>query len=189
MFAATVAYALPGGSQTFVDRVADAVPNGYYGLDRMHIHFGSRTSDAAAFAEFMRAFSQTLASEANVLKVRLHLPDRYDNPKPAPPAPDVDHTVTEERQLIAVLELAFANPIARWSFCAGELFRRTLTGQSTNISHYAAFAVSGIYNYVRDKKLTTPGLRGSRPAKLIDALGATNQIADDVRNLIFSGKI
>lgn len=189
MFAATVAYSLPGGSQTFVDRVADPVPNGDDGLDRMHIHFGSQTSNPAAFAEFMRAFSKTLASDTAVLKVRLHLPDRYDNAKPAPPAPDVDHMVTEERQLIAILELAFANPIARRSFYGGDLFRSTLTGQSTNISHYAAFAVSGIYTYVRDKKLTTAGLRGSRPAQLIDALGATNQIVDDVRNLLLTGRI
>lgn len=162
MFAATVAYALPEGSQTFVDRVADPVPNGDDGLDRIHVHFGSRTPDAAAFAEFMRVFSQTLASHAAVLKIRLHLPDRYDNAKPAPPAPDVDHTVTEERQLIAILELAFANPIERRSFYGGELFRSTLAGQSTNISRYAAFAVSGIYTYVRGQKAYHRGTAGQQ---------------------------
>ena len=44
-----------------------------------------------------------------------------------------------------------------------------------------------MYTYVRDKELTLAGLRGSRPAQLIERLGAVNQTADDVRHLMLTG--
>jgi hypothetical protein len=189
MFAATVAYALPKGSTTLVDRSADPVPNGDDGLDRIHVHLGSRTSDAGSFSSFMTALAEKIASDPAALKVRLHLPDVYDNAKPAPPAPDVDHAVPEERRHIAVLELAFANPLARRQFYSGDLFQSTLPDQKAHVSHATAFAVSGVYTYVRDKQLTTAGLRGSRQAQLIETLGAANQVSQDVRTLLHKGEL
>ncbi|MEG3171460.1 hypothetical protein U1708_04470 [Sphingomonas sp. ZB1N12] len=189
MFAATVAYALPSGSHTLVDRIADPIPNGDDGFDRIHVHFGAAGDDAEAFGTFMTSFSATLAADPAVLKLRLHLPDRYDNAEPAPPAPNVDHLVPAERALIAVVELAFESPLARRAFFVAETFAATQAGQKANIAHVQAFAVSGIYTYVRDKQLTTAGLRGSRPAQLIERLGANNQVADDVQRLIRTGSI
>ncbi|MEG8024430.1 hypothetical protein QP162_08140 [Sphingomonas aurantiaca] len=110
MFAATVAYALPDGSRTLVDRFADPIPNGDDGFDRIHVHIGAAGSDAETFATFMTEFAETLAADAAVLKLRLHLPERYDNAEPAPPAPNVDHEVPAERSLIAVLELRLRKP-------------------------------------------------------------------------------
>src|SRR5471030_296843 len=46
MFAAPVAYALPDGSRTLVDRSPDPVPNGNDGIDRIHVHFGAAGTDA-----------------------------------------------------------------------------------------------------------------------------------------------
>ena len=96
MFAATVAYALPQGSRTLVDRIPEPSPNGD-ALDRMHVHFGPGDKDPAAFAEFMSELAETLAADATLLRVRLHRPEAYDNADPAPPAPDVKHTVPPER--------------------------------------------------------------------------------------------
>ncbi|MCD7111333.1 hypothetical protein LRX75_20040 [Rhizobium sp. DKSPLA3] len=189
MFAATVAYALPKGSTTLVDRSADPIPNGHDGLDRIHIHLGSRTNDVVAFRRFMTDFAGKIAAGSAALKVRLHLPDVYDNAQPAPPAPNVDHAVPEERRHIAVLELAFANPLERRQFYGSDLFEGTIIDQKAHISYATAFAVSGIYTYVRDKVLTTAGLRGSRQAQLIETLGAANQISADVRTLIHKGKL
>jgi hypothetical protein len=188
MFAATVAYALPTGSRTLVDRLADPIPNGNDGIDRLHVHFGAAGGDdAAAFADFMTGFAETLAADPAVLKLRLHLPERYDNATPAPPAPNVDHLVPAERALIAVMELAFETPLTRRAFFDSEAFRATQEGQKRHIAHASAFAVSGVYTYVRDKQLTTAGLRGSRPAQLIERLGANNQLASDVRQLMQEG--
>lgn len=189
MFAATVAYALPQGSRTLVDRAPDPIPNGDDGLDRLHVHFGARRDDAAGFAAYMTQFAETLAGDPAVLKVRLHLPERYDNVDPAPPAPNVDHSVPPERALVAILDIAFATPMTRRTFYASDAFQRTTGGQQAHIAYTSAFAVSGVYTYVRDGALTVAGLRGSRPAQLIERLGAANQVADDARHLLFTGRL
>ncbi|WP_076070735.1 hypothetical protein [Sphingomonas montana] len=189
MFAATVAYALPNGSWTLVDRLPDATPNGDDGIDRIHVHLGAADGDADAFAEYMTGFARQLAADPAVLKLRLHLPDRYDNADPAPPAPNVDHAVPTERTLIAVLDLAFESPIARRAFFESETFVATRVEQKAHIAHATAFAVSGVHTYVRDGQLTTAGLRGSRAAQLIERLGANNQLAADVAGLMRTGTL
>ncbi len=189
MFAATVAYALPNGSRTLVDRVPDPVPNGDDGLDRIHVHLGARGTDAAAFGAAMTDFAETLAGNPAVLKLRLHLPDLYDNAEPAPPAPNVDHAVPADRTLIAILDLAFETPLARRQFLESESFLAAYRAQAGQIAHASAFAVSGVYTYVRDGEMTTAGLRGSRAAQLIERLGANNQVAEDVRGLIATGVV
>lgn len=188
MFAATVAYALPSGSRTLVDRMPDPIPNADDGIDRIHVHFGAAGDDAKAFGKFMTAFAAKLAAEPAVLKLRLHLPERYDNAHPAPPAPNVDHLVTPERELIAVMELAFENPMTRRAFFAAEVFVSTQEEQQAHIAYASAFAVSGVYTYVRDQQLTLAGLRGSRAAQLIERLGANNQADSDVRRLLLTGR-
>jgi hypothetical protein len=189
MFAATVAYALPNGSRTLVDRIPDPIPNADDGFDRMHVHFGAAGSDAKAFGHFMTGFAETLAADTAVLKLRLHLPDRYDNAEPAPPAPNVDHLVPPERTLIAVMEFAFETPLTRRAFFESDVFQATQDSQKVHIAHVSAFAVSGVYTYVRDKRLTTAGLRGSRAAQVIERLGANNQVAADVRDLMHTGSL
>jgi hypothetical protein len=46
-----------------------------------------------------------------------------------------------------------------------------------------------MYTYVRDKHLTLAGLRGSRAAQLIVRLGAVNQTTEEVRHLLFNGRL
>jgi hypothetical protein len=57
------------------------------------------------------------------------------------------------------------------------------------VANASAFAVSGVYTYVRDKTLTLAGLRGSRPAQLVERIGALNQVGEDVRQLILRGHL
>ncbi|WP_205782291.1 hypothetical protein [Methylobacterium sp. XJLW] len=113
MFAATVAYALPKGSTTLVDRVADPSPNADDGLDRIHLHLGAAHDDVPAFGDRVDRLARALATEDAVMRVRLHLPEPYDNAHPAPPAPNVGHEVPAERRLIAIVDLAFASPLER----------------------------------------------------------------------------
>lgn len=189
-FEETIAYALPNSSTTFVDRVADATPNGDDGLDRMHVHIGAAHSDAKAFAQFLsEELAPTLAKDPALYKVRLHTPERYDNANPAPPAPDVNHQVPPERELIAVLELAFESPLARRAFYESDTFKGLEAGLKKHVAYVTAFAVSGIYTYVRDKQMTLAGLRGSRPAQLIEQLGANNQLTPAVETLMRTAKV
>lgn len=189
MFAATIAYALPTGSTTLVDRTADPAPNENDGLDRIHIHFGADPADAPAFRDRIRRLATALAAEAPVLRARLHLPDTYDNANPAPPAPNVAHDVPDERRCLAILDLAFASPLARRQFYATPQFAAATADLNTSVTHTTAFAVSGVYTYVRDKQLTLAGLRGSRPAQLITQLGALNQVSDEVRHLLLTNHL
>ncbi len=189
MFAATVAYALPTGSVTLVDRVADPAPNEDDGLDRIHIHFGTDPDRAPAFRDRLTRLARALAADPAVLKVRLHLPDTYDNANPAPPAPNVAHDVPDERHCLAILDLAFASPLARRQFYATPHFTAATADLNATVTHTTAFAVSGVYTYVRDKQLTLAGLRGSRPAQLITQLGALNQTSDEVRHLLLTNHL
>ena len=189
MFAATVAYALPEGSRTLVDRMPDPAPNGDDGLDRIHVHLGASHDDAGSFGRRIEDLARSLSVEAPVLKVRLHLPERYDNAEPAPPAPNVAHEVPPERELVAVLELAFATPLERRRFYASPAFEAATQDLNHHVAYASAFAVSGVFTYVRDKTLTLAGLRGSRPAQLIERIGAVNQVADDVRQLLMTGHL
>jgi len=190
MFEETIAYDLPNSSTTFVDRVADPTPNGDDGLDRMHVHLGAAHADAAEFARFLsEELAPTLAQDPALFKVRLHTPERYDNANPAPPAPDVNHQVPAERELIAVLELAFESPLARRAFYDTDTFRQLEAGLKAHVAYATAFAVSGIYTYVRDKQMTLAGLRGSRPAQLIKQIGANNQLMPEVQQLLHKGSL
>jgi hypothetical protein len=124
-----------------------------------------------------------LASAPAVRKLRLHLPEPYDNAHPAPPSPYIDNQVNDERKDIGVIEIGFASALTAREFCESEAYRATIEEQRTHLRSVGAFLVTGIYTYVRDGVLTTAGLRGSRTAELIERIGATNQTRDDVIRL------
>lgn len=187
VFAATVAYDLPQGSTTLVDRIAEPNPNAEGEFDRIQVHFGADPDKAAPFRDALTKLAEALAGEQEVLKVRLHLSNTYDNANPAPPAPNVDHEVSQERRLLGIIELAFASPLVRRRFYASKPFATITEGLGDSISHAAAFSVSGVFTYVRDGKLTLAGLRGSRAAQLIEKVGAVNQVQDDVWEMLHRG--
>jgi hypothetical protein len=186
VFDETVAYDLPHGSRTYLDRQPDPVPNGADAYDRLHVHFGRRSDAGADFEQTMTMLAGVCAQDDGVVKVRLHQPSDYSNEKPSPPAPQVVHTVAEARTRLAILELAFANPLARRRFFSSDAFGATVDAQRATASSITAFAVSGVYTFVRDGRLTTAGLRGSRVAGLVDELAALNQIAPEVTRLFVS---
>ncbi len=187
VFQETIAYALPQGSRTFVDRFVDPTPNGADSFDRLHVHFGARGADVSAFRDFLSDFAATITALDGVLKLRLHLPEVYDNAKPAPPAPNVGHLVPPARTHLAVMELVFTSPLARCAAFESATFKATVGGQVKHLGFATAFPVSGVYTYIRDKELTTAGLRGSRAAELTARLGADNQLRADVRHLLQHG--
>ncbi|MHA3701809.1 hypothetical protein ACXR2U_06465 [Jatrophihabitans sp. YIM 134969] len=187
VFEETVAYDLPDGSHTLVDRQADPVPNGVDPYDRLHVHLGRREDAGDAFDAMVTAVARAAVADEGVVKVRVHQPSRYDNAHPAPPAPDVVHEVEPGRTALAVLELAFTDPLARRRFFASDAFGATLDAQRAAAASITAFAVSGVFTFVRDARLTTAGRRGSRVAELVSALAAVNQVEPDVERLFVAG--
>lgn len=189
MFEATLAYDLPQGSRTLVNRLHDETHNGPDKFDRIHVHFSPRASLEQLHAYLNDNLGPALTNADEVLKLRLHLCAPFDNDGTHPPAPDVAHTATPARSKLAILEIAFENPLARRRFFASPAFQDTLAGQAENIAQLKAFAVSGLYTYVNEGKLTTAGLRGSRAAELIDYLGAANQLSPEVEALLLKGTV
>jgi len=183
MFEETLAYDVPDGSNTLVDRLPDPIPNETSVLDRMHVHFHLADGNQNAARDAIKKLAAEMASASAVLKLRLHMAEPYDNQQPAPPAPDVDHHASEPRLNIVVMELAFESAWTRRSYYASESFKSITRGISEHVRYITPFGVSGVYTYVRDAIMTTAGVRGSRQAELISQLGAINQTHDDVETL------
>ena len=176
-----VAYELPHGSRTLVDREPDPVPNRPESGYRLHLHVHGRTG--SAFHAAMGAFAAALAAEDDILKVRLHLPEPYRNSHPQPPAPDVDHQLPGERQQVALLEVAWPGRLAAESYLRSTRHASQAEALGAEVKALGAFLVSGVYTFCRHGFITTAGLRGSRAAALIEALGAANQTSDEVTRL------
>jgi len=128
------------------------------------------------------------AKDPAIRKLKLHLAEPYDNSHPAPPSPNVDHFVENDRLDLAVAEVAFVNARTAREFFEGDLFRKTLSQQGRYLDAIGAYLVTGFYTFVRDGKPTPAGLRGSRQAELIDAVGATNQLDPAVAGLFLREK-
>lgn len=183
MFEQTLAYDVPDGSTTLMDRLPDPSPNETSTLDRLHLHFHLNGSNLTAAREAITTLAGELAGLDAVLKLRLHLAEPYDNEQPAPPAPDVAHYASEQRLNIVVIELAFESAWTRRTCYASERFKAITQGLGAHVKHITPFGVSGVYTYVRDGVMTTAGIRGSRQAELIRRLGAINQTRPEVETL------
>ena len=177
-FSETVAYMLPTGSRTFVDREEDGARNGPDRLHRVHVYMDRRLGGDPL--KWLEDTSAELAASDAVQKFKLHLPEPYDNTRPAPPSPDVDHVVEADRLNLAIAEVAFETARTARQFFAGRMFQRVLADQPKHLNAIGAYLVTGFYTFIRDGVPTTAGLRGSRPAELIDTVGAINQLTPDV---------
>lgn len=178
LFSEAIAYFLPTGSITFVDRERDGIRNGPDRLHRIHVYMNRKSGTDAA--HWLEDVSARLAADAAVQKWKLHLPLDYDNAHPAPPSPDVSHQIETDRLHLAVAEIAFENARTASEFFAGSGFQGMLNRQPQHLDAVGAYLVAGFYTFVRDGVPTAAGLRGSRSAELIDMVGAANQLAPDI---------
>lgn len=174
-----VAYNLPHGSMTLVDRDDDPHRNGPDPFHRLHVYMSRKPGDNTV--AWLKETGAVLAKHDSVVKLKLHLPEPYDNEHPAPPSPNVDHIVGADRLNLAIAEIAFTSPLAAKSLFSSTEFRKTVYDQqSEHIDAIGVYLVTGFYTFVRDGKPTLAGLRGSRSAELIRALGAANQLDDKI---------
>ena len=178
LFSEAIAYILPTGSKTFVDREEDGLRNGPDRLHRIHVYMNRKPGTDAD--RWLGDSSAELAADAAVQKWKLHLPLPYDNAHPAPPSPDVGHHIENDRLNLAIAEIAFENARTARVFFLGRGFQRMLARQAQHLDAIGAYLVSGFYTFVRDGVPTAAGLRGSRSAELIDTVGAANQFAPDI---------
>jgi hypothetical protein len=184
LFSEAVAYNLPSGSITFVDREEDGVRNGTDRLHRVHVYMNRKASSGVD--QWLMDTSAELAADPAVQKWKLHLPERYDNAHPAPPSPNVGHVVEDDRLNLAVIEAAFVSARVAREFFATTPFQKMADAQAKHIDAIGAYLVTGVYTFVRDGKLTIAGIRGSRPAALIEDTGAANQTAAGINARFFA---
>ena len=104
----------------------------------------------------------------------------YDNAHPAPRSPNVGHIVDADRLNLAVAEVAFVDARIAQEFFTGSRFNQVLSDQARYIDALGTYRVAGFYTFVRDGRPTLAGLRGSRSAELIEAMGAANQLAPEI---------
>lgn len=176
-----VAYSLPNGSQTYVDREEDGTRNGPDRFHRVHVYMNRKPGNEPSL--WLEETSAELARFEGVQKWKLHLPEPYSNSRPPPPSPNVEHLVGDDRLNLAVAEVAFASARAAREFFTTPAFQKVLAKQATYIDALGACLVMGFYTFVRDGRPTTAGLRGSRAAELIEAAGAANQLEPRVTSM------
>ncbi|MDR8401847.1 EthD domain-containing protein [Paraburkholderia sp. USG1] len=169
-----VAYNLPNGSLTLVDKDEDAVRNGPDPFHRIHLYISRKPGQDTT--TWLTETNTALAKRDAVVKWKLHLPEPYNNDKPSPPSPNVEHFVESDRLNLAIAEIAFVSPLAAKSLFSSSTFKEVLGDQARYVDAIGAYLVTGFYTFVRDGQPTLAGLRGSRPAELITALGAVNQL-------------
>jgi hypothetical protein len=169
-----VAYALPTGSLTYVDREQDGARSGPDRYHRVHVYMNRKPGPEAS--AWLADTSAELARSEVVQKWKLHLPEPYNNEHPAPPSPNVEHIVEDDRLNLAIAEVAFTSARAAREFFGTPTFQKVLARQGEHIDALGAYLVTGFYTFVRDGRPTTAGLRGSRSAELIEAAGAANQL-------------
>ena len=180
-----IAYDLPHGSQTLVDREEDGTRNGPDLLHRVHVYMSRRLGGETD--GWLHDTCLRFAADPRIRKVKLHLGTSYDNARPAPPSPNVQHLVEKDRLDLVIAEVAFTSAREARSFFAGALFQQALKQQAHFVEALGAYLVTGFYVFVRDRHPTTAGLRGSRQAELIDTVGAANQLETAVETLFQRG--
>jgi hypothetical protein len=172
------AYELPHGSRTLVDYDPNGNPNVPETAYRLLLHLhGPQLQPLRAVASRL---AESLASQAGILKVRLHTPEPYDNAHPAPEAPDVHHQLPTQQLHLAALELRWESRLLAEGYLRGAEYQALAADLEGVVTSLGAFLVREVITFIRDGEPTIAGQRGGRTARLIEQIGALNQTSDEV---------
>lgn len=174
-------------SKTYVDEIANDIPNGPVGVARYHVllkrQSGSSLDELRAF--LTEQFAPNVVRSDLVVKFRLHLLDEYT--KPAPPAPNVFHEPSQERQIHAAFEIAFKTRLELTQFLHSPEYAAASEGMGKVVRQISVFSEHAAYSLVEDGKATLMGQRSPSVAKTITDAGAISNLNDDVVALMVGG--
>lgn len=174
-------------SKTYVDRIANDIPNGPVGVARYHVLL-KRSADATLddLRGFLTdQFTPQVTGNDLVLKFRLHLLDEYT--KPAPPAPNVFHEPGPERQIHAAFEIAFATRMELSLFLQSPEYQEASRDMGRHVRQMGVFAERAAYSLVEDGRATLMGQRSPSVARTIIDAGAMSNLNEDVVRLMGGG--
>lgn len=174
----------PGNSRTYRDAIEVGDPNG--DLDAIKFHVMVRQKDgigADDFREHMtERFATSLAGNDRVQKLRLHLFEPPDVSRPD--AAGVSHSEPPEKHYQAAFEIAFRTRLDMDAFFASADYRTTSHDLARYVKELRPFPERACYTFVYGAKMTPAGQRGASTAGLITKVGATNQLKDEILDLM-----
>ncbi len=172
-------------SKTYVDGITNDIPNGFVGVARYHLLLKRRWNTSLEdFRSFLtETFAPNVAASKLVIKFRMHQLDEYT--KPAPPAPNVFHEPSKERQIHAAVEIAFTTRLELGLFLKSPEYAKATAGMGEFVRQMSIFAEHASYSLVEDGQATLMGQRSPSVAKTITDAGAVSNLNDDVVQLMF----
>jgi ketosteroid isomerase-like protein len=178
-----------GNSITYLDKIPDGCPNGEQALIKYHCLI--RKADGVGVSEFRKYLKDRLipvfSSSPQMLKCRLHLFEEIDSSRPE--AGQVSHTETPGQQYHAALEVAFATQLDAALFLESNAYQNLAQESRPYIKHFKPFPQRTAYTFVHDGKITLAGQRSSFVADLITSIGASNQIKENIVNLMMGSNV
>jgi len=173
-----------GNSVTFVDGIENPMPNGTENIIKLFVTIKKANSVSVSdFRNYLsNNFAPALAKSPYCLKLRLHMFDEVDNTRP--PAAGVLHSQPDEEQFQATIEIAFENRFELEKFFTSEEYLSTTSQQPKYIKQISTFQQRTAFCFVYDNEITLTGVRGSKVADLIMNIGATNQVREDIVQLM-----
>eukprot|EP00898_Chlorokybus_atmophyticus_P003143 jgi/Chlat1/382/Chrsp10S01490 len=177
-----------GNSITFKDVVRNPAPNGTQPFIKLHTLIRKArvpSADTQAFRRYMMDFTGALYSIPQVTKIRLHLFDGLDLSRPD--AQGVAHGETEQYWYQAALELCFPTKLDMELFFEHPKYKAACADQARYVAAMGVFPQRTAYTFVYSDKMTMAGIRSSVVAQNITDIGATNQLRDDISELMVKG--
>jgi len=174
----------PGNSRTYGDRIEVGAPNGRLGLVKFHVMVKQADGVSTdAFRTYLtRGFAAADVKSDLVLKFRLHFFEPPDVSRPD--AAGVAHSESADQQYQAAFEIAFKNRLDMEAFFASDTHAAAVRDQAKYVKQVSPFPERDPYTFVYNGRMTLAGQRGSRTAELITEMGAINQLADDIVDLV-----
>lgn len=188
VFRKTISYQAPAdGTVTLLDESQDDSPNGDLAPHQKFMLYLRRSHEVTTegfSAGVLEEVAPLLAAAPEVVKVRVRLPEPYDNEAVTLLAPNVSNWEDADRQYQACVEVMFRDAVARETFTRSQSWTQVvslLASLSRTVHVQQVLRTFTVYNH---GAITTAGLRTPQMATQIARLGAVNQVGPEVRQLI-----
>jgi hypothetical protein len=177
-------FALAGNVRTYIDVLAECPLDGPQKIPILIFCIQKvATTSLHDFRTYMAdQFAPMFAQSGTALRVRLHLLEAYNTVRQSP---HVSYEHPQKKQYQAWMEVMFKNPSTMAWFFDTCIRHTAIKDLPQYIRALHCYVESETYTFVNQGQPTLVGLRGYSAAQTILAVGARNQMRDDVLRLIY----